>query len=178
MSPEEFLDHVKKTVTERGGTYGGVLEDVARMWSIYVGQDEDFLNASDVALMMALLKILRARNNQVKTDSYLDLAGYALLANPAIVPPNDQPEEVADEVADEVEDLSAAKVADENPQFELLREQLKEEAELLTDEINNDPRWQKEEDKPKGWNNTPSIPRPQPTKKLRPIEITDEAADA
>ena len=175
MSPEEFLDHVKKTVTERGGTYGGVLEDVARMWSIYVGQDEDFLNASDVALMMALLKILRARNNQMHADSYLDLAGYAVLANPAIVPPNAQLEEVADDVEDGVEDDETPL---KDPQLEALREQLKEEAELLTDEINNDPRWQKEEDKPKGWNNTPSIPRPQPTKKLRPIEITDEAADA
>ena len=113
MSPEEFLNLVGKTVTERGGTYGGVLEDVARMWSIYVGQDEDFLNAGDVALMMALLKILRARNNQLNADSYLDLAGYALLANPAIVPPNAQPEEVLAEAAKEVVDEVADEVTDD-----------------------------------------------------------------
>lgn len=55
----------------------GSLEDnfavIAALWTAYTGTD---VTPKDVAMMMALLKIARAKAGS-KPDTYIDLAGYA-----------------------------------------------------------------------------------------------------
>lgn len=46
---------------------------IAALWTAYTGAD---ITPKDVAMMMALLKIARARAGS-KPDTYIDLAGYA-----------------------------------------------------------------------------------------------------
>ncbi len=49
----------------------------AELWSAYLGIP---IQATDVALLMALLKIARARTGAPDVDHFRDLAGYAGLA--------------------------------------------------------------------------------------------------
>ena len=46
---------------------------IAALWTAYAGTD---ITPKDVAMMMALLKIARAKAGS-KPDTYIDLAGYA-----------------------------------------------------------------------------------------------------
>lgn len=46
---------------------------IAALWTAYIGTD---VTPKDVAMMMALLKIARAKAGS-KPDTYVDLAGYA-----------------------------------------------------------------------------------------------------
>ena len=46
---------------------------IAALWTAYTGKD---ITPKDVAMMMALLKIARAKASS-KPDTYIDLAGYA-----------------------------------------------------------------------------------------------------
>jgi len=50
-------------------------ERIAAMWAAYLGMDT--LLSSDVAAMLALLKIARIAVNPLHEDSWVDLAGYA-----------------------------------------------------------------------------------------------------
>lgn len=50
--------------------------EIGQLWTIYTGH---LITAKDVALMMSLLKIVRAKNGS-KDDNYIDLAGYAACA--------------------------------------------------------------------------------------------------
>lgn len=56
----------------------GDMEDnftrIAGLWSGFLGVD---VSAADVALMMGLLKIARAKSNPAHQDNWVDLAGYA-----------------------------------------------------------------------------------------------------
>jgi hypothetical protein len=55
--------------------------DIAKLWSAYLGEELAHpLTASDVAMMMLLLKIVRVRNGEYKKDNYIDIAGYAACA--------------------------------------------------------------------------------------------------
>ena len=47
---------------------------IANLWSSY--KDVEF-TATDVAMMMALLKIARVKGGNATEDSFVDLAGYA-----------------------------------------------------------------------------------------------------
>ena len=47
---------------------------VCGLWRSYKGVD---FTATDVAMMMALLKIARIRGGNATEDSFVDLAGYA-----------------------------------------------------------------------------------------------------
>lgn len=65
---------------DRARQYGSAQENfttIARMWSAYLGRD---VAASDVANMMALLKIARLRNG-VHEDSSIDGCGYLALSH-------------------------------------------------------------------------------------------------
>lgn len=56
-------------------------EMIAELWSVYLGgQLKELIDASDVPIMMALLKIARIRTGNYKDDSFIDLAGYAACA--------------------------------------------------------------------------------------------------
>lgn len=50
---------------------------IASLWSAYKGVDFD---PFDVAMMMVLLKVSRAKGNPTHTDSYVDLCGYGSIA--------------------------------------------------------------------------------------------------
>jgi hypothetical protein len=63
---------------DRNITYGppeDSFDRIAALWNAYLGTDT--LMATDVAMMLALLKIARISANPLHEDSYTDLAGYA-----------------------------------------------------------------------------------------------------
>jgi hypothetical protein len=78
MTRKECLDHAAKAVlTGRSQQYGEPEDSfgvIAGMWSVYLGRP---VSSCDVACMMALLKIVRAKQNPHHDDSWTDLAGYA-----------------------------------------------------------------------------------------------------
>lgn len=74
---QTFLDEVSKIVCE-GAKHYNVAEnsysDIAKMWGVYLKRE---ITSVDVCMLMALLKVVRTRNNPKRTDSLVDLAGYA-----------------------------------------------------------------------------------------------------
>ena len=62
---------------ERQATHGDkvqCLQNVADLWSAYLGATVD---AHDAALMLLLLKLARSKTGTFNIDDYLDMAGYA-----------------------------------------------------------------------------------------------------
>ena len=53
-----------------------VFGDVAALWTAYIGDGSE-LDEVDVACMMTLLKIARAKSNPLHMDNWVDIAGYA-----------------------------------------------------------------------------------------------------
>ncbi len=78
MTRKECLDAAAGCVLkDRNASYGGPEDNfgrIARLWTAYTGT---VLDGIDVAMMMALLKVARIRNNKGYEDGYIDLAGYA-----------------------------------------------------------------------------------------------------
>lgn len=61
----------------RANTYGGPEDSfntIAALWSAYTSCS---YTATDVAVMLALLKVARLKNSPNHRDSWVDLAGYA-----------------------------------------------------------------------------------------------------
>lgn len=87
MTREEILKEALRCVTgEREQQYGSPEDSfmvIAELWTVYLehGCVEDngavLLHPEDVAAMMALLKIARICTGKYKSDSWVDLAGYA-----------------------------------------------------------------------------------------------------
>lgn len=81
MNREETLKAAHMIVCEgREADYGSPEQNftlIARLWSAYLGYA---IGPTDVAVMMALLKIARIRNGKFKEDNFIDLAGYAACA--------------------------------------------------------------------------------------------------
>lgn len=75
------LESANKLITvDRAKQYGSAqvsFNRIATLWSGYLGVS---ITPEDVALMMALLKISRAKSGPKKQDSYDDMCGYAALA--------------------------------------------------------------------------------------------------
>lgn len=78
MTRAETLDKAKQCVCGmREKEYGSPENNfhvIADLWGIYMGIE---FTATDVAMMMALLKIARIRSGSASEDSFVDLAGYA-----------------------------------------------------------------------------------------------------
>ena len=78
MTRKECLDAAAQCVLQdRASQYGGMEDNfgrIALLWSDYLGMK---LDAVDVAMCMALLKVARIRANKGHADSFVDLAGYA-----------------------------------------------------------------------------------------------------
>lgn len=78
MTRAEILDAAKKCVCgQREQDYGtpeSNFQLIANLWRMYLGVD---ISATDVAMMMALMKIARIKNGGGTGDSFVDLAGYA-----------------------------------------------------------------------------------------------------
>jgi hypothetical protein len=73
----EILDTAKEYVTkDRAATHGN-LEDnfglIAAYWSAHLGRN---IKAHDVAVMMTLLKLARAKANPAHADNWVDGCGY------------------------------------------------------------------------------------------------------
>lgn len=96
MTREEILSKAKECVCgQREQDYGSPENNfqlIADLWNIYLGYENLFIqesaeeaiyhragyiSATDVAMMMALLKIARIKNGGGTGDSFVDLAGYA-----------------------------------------------------------------------------------------------------
>lgn len=84
MTREEILSKAKECVCgQREQDYGSPesnFELIADLWNAYLYSTEDgagLITPTDVAMMMALLKIARIRNGGGTGDSFVDLAGYA-----------------------------------------------------------------------------------------------------
>lgn len=81
---EEIL---KKAITcvcgHREQDYGSPennFQIIANLWNAYINDDRTDgikLTSKDVAMMMALLKVARARGDNPTEDTFVDLAGYA-----------------------------------------------------------------------------------------------------
>jgi hypothetical protein len=76
----EILDAAKACVTgKREQDYGSPEDNfklIAEFWGVYTGQQ---FTATDVANMMILLKLARAKTGKC-IDNYVDAAGYAACA--------------------------------------------------------------------------------------------------
>jgi len=77
-SPKTLLQEADAIINgERQKDYGPPAESfgrIARLWSDYLDQE---LTALDVANLMILLKVSRAKTGGFHRDSYVDCAGYA-----------------------------------------------------------------------------------------------------
>lgn len=81
MARGSILDDAKEIINGgRVDSYGKPEDNfklIAQLWTTYTGT---FINEHDVAMMMCLLKIARAKTGIGTRDSYIDLAGYCALA--------------------------------------------------------------------------------------------------
>ena len=79
MTRKECLDEAAKCVLkDRQNQYGGPennFERIAQMWNGYLGTNS--IKPWDVAAMMGMLKMARARFNPKYADNWVDMAGYA-----------------------------------------------------------------------------------------------------
>ena len=79
MNRSEILDTAKQYVTkDRNKTHGDMennFQSIAELWGIYFNNEWDF-TATDVAAMMALLKIARLKSNKSNPDNWIDACGY------------------------------------------------------------------------------------------------------
>lgn len=82
MNRPEILDNAKKCVCgQRQQDYGtpeNNFERIAALWNAYLG--EAIVDAVDVAMLLALLKVARIKTGAGTDDSFVDLAGYAACA--------------------------------------------------------------------------------------------------
>lgn len=90
VTKRSVLETAIQTVADRGVPYGGVEDNfnrIARLWTSHLFNRFDVneggmveiaaLDPSDVAMMMALMKIARLEANPGHADSWVDVAGYA-----------------------------------------------------------------------------------------------------
>jgi hypothetical protein len=78
MNRKEILDAAVQAVTvDRAATYVGAEKSfglIAAYWSAHLDAP---VSATDVAVMMGLLKIARIKTSLAHADNWVDLAGYA-----------------------------------------------------------------------------------------------------
>lgn len=81
MNRTEILDTAEHIIShDREREYGAPdksFKTIAMLWTSYLGVQ---ISPHDVAMMMMLLKVSRAKNGMPKEDTYVDIAGYAALA--------------------------------------------------------------------------------------------------
>ena len=79
MKREDILATAAEYVTkDRAATHGSAEDNFRRLadlWAAYLNVGE--ITATDVAVMLALLKVARIRENPGHADNWVDLAGYA-----------------------------------------------------------------------------------------------------
>lgn len=89
MRRSDILSTANRYVSHDRQADHGAPEDtfglIARLWNAYLDGDgspreHGNIDSSDVAMMLALLKVARQRANPAHADNYIDLAGYAACA--------------------------------------------------------------------------------------------------
>jgi hypothetical protein len=77
MKRKEVLDTAAHYVsTDRAATHGNLEANfglIAAYWSAHLGRS---IKAHDVAVMMTLLKLARAKSNPAHADNWIDGCGY------------------------------------------------------------------------------------------------------
>jgi hypothetical protein len=77
MKRGEILDTAKHCVTvDRANTHGDAEANfglIAAYWSAHLGRN---IKSHDVAVMMTLLKLARAKSNPAHADNWIDGCGY------------------------------------------------------------------------------------------------------
>ena len=80
-----LLEAINQVTGYREEDYGKVEDNfsiISAFWTVYLSDKlgvSEAITAKDVAMMMALLKVARIKSD-TKSDSYVDLAGYAACA--------------------------------------------------------------------------------------------------
>lgn len=80
------IAEIDATLRERQRTHGHPVmshNNIAAYWNAYLGNrgdPDEALEAWEVALMMALLKIARTQSGEFNRDDLIDLCGYSALA--------------------------------------------------------------------------------------------------
>ena len=78
---KEFLARAGTLVAgDREKDYGDKVENhnnIAKLWSAYLDVK---IEAHDVAIMMALLKVARTKLGAVSEDTYIDMSAYSAIA--------------------------------------------------------------------------------------------------
>jgi len=81
MKSNQVLNQASVLVQgQREKDYGDKTENhnnIAKLWSAYL---DIKINAHDVALMMALLKMARTKLGEVSKDTYIDMSAYSAIA--------------------------------------------------------------------------------------------------
>lgn len=81
MKREDILQQALSVIcNDREDEYGSPennFSKIAQLWSDYIGYK---FSASDVCMMMVLVKMSRIKTGKPKADSFVDMAGYAALA--------------------------------------------------------------------------------------------------
>ena len=93
LTRTDILDAAREAVAGRKEIYGGPEDSfrrIAALWNAYLAPGDRQLTGFDVAMMLALLKIARARTAPGHTDNLVDLAGYAACAAEAVCRPEQQ----------------------------------------------------------------------------------------
>ena len=84
MNRADILDTAKDYVTkDRAATHGDAERNfglIAAYWSAHLNRN---IKPHDVAVMMTLLKLARARSNPKHTDNWIDGCGYLALGGEA-----------------------------------------------------------------------------------------------
>tara|TARA_R100000655_G_C2920814_1_gene182263 strand:- start:426 stop:695 length:270 start_codon:yes stop_codon:yes gene_type:complete len=81
MKSNQFLNQASVLVQgQREKDYGDKVDNhnnIAKLWSAYL---DIKIEAHDVAIMMALLKVARTKLGAVSKDTYIDMSAYSAIA--------------------------------------------------------------------------------------------------
>ena len=121
MDRSAALEAAKRAVADRPNQYGKPeqnFERIAALWETHfentgqIDPDEEgiAISATDVAIMLALVKIARLEADPSHADSWIDLAGYAgcgAEVSGAAAPASDKPAQTSDLVDDVLQQAAA-----------------------------------------------------------------------
>ena len=81
MNRSQILDEAKRLISgDREATHGTPEENFRKLALVWTGILGHPVKHTDVPLMLAGLKIVRATGGETNSDDYVDIAGYAALA--------------------------------------------------------------------------------------------------
>lgn len=83
MKRDEILHRAEQVICHDRKDAHGDAEDcfsnIANLWAMYLSDVDIVLDSVDVAHMMILLKVARAKANPLHMDNWIDICGYAAI---------------------------------------------------------------------------------------------------